>query len=43
MQGKLKNLGFEIEGGSPEKLGDLIRTETIKWKKVIDDANVKPD
>ena len=43
VQGKLKNLGFEIEGGSPEKLGDLIRTETIKWKKVIDDANVKPD
>ncbi|MEI6837080.1 MAG: tripartite tricarboxylate transporter substrate binding protein [Alcaligenaceae bacterium] len=43
VQGKLKNLGFEIEGGSPEKLGDLIRTETIKWKKVIDDANVTPD
>ncbi|MEI7569771.1 MAG: tripartite tricarboxylate transporter substrate binding protein [Alcaligenaceae bacterium] len=43
VQGKLKNLGFEIEGGSPEKLGALIRTETVKWKKVIDDANVKPD
>lgn len=43
VQSKLKALGFEIEGGSTEKLGALIRSESIKWKKVIDEAGITVD
>ena len=40
---KLLGAGFEIAGGPPEKLGDLMRSESRKWEKVVQDANVKVD
>ena len=30
-------------GGTPEKFASFIRSEGIKWAKVIKDANVKMD
>lgn len=40
---KLTSMGFDIAGGSPQKLADTIRTETKKWKQVIDEANISLD
>lgn len=31
----------EVTGGTPEQLSNLVKTETIKWAKVIKDAGVK--
>ena len=38
-------LGSAIEpiGSSPEKLGEYIKTELVKWAKVVKDANVRVD
>ncbi len=40
---KLSELGFEIAGGPPEKLSQLMRTESAKWKAVIDQAGIKAE
>jgi tripartite-type tricarboxylate transporter receptor subunit TctC len=38
---KLVDLGFEVAGGPPQRLADLMRSESVKWKKVIDEASIK--
>ena len=38
---KLMDMGFEIAGGPPEKLSDMMRSERTKWKQVIDAANIR--
>ncbi len=35
--------GAEPVGGTPEALSALIRTETVKWKRVIDAGQIKAD
>jgi tripartite-type tricarboxylate transporter receptor subunit TctC len=40
---KFTAMGFEVVGGPANKLTDLMKTETVKWKKVIDDANIRID
>ncbi len=35
--------GYDPDGGRPERLGDLIRTETAKWAKVVKAANMTID
>jgi len=40
---RMRKLGSEPVGGSPEDMGKLIADETIKWKKVIDFAGLKAD
>jgi tripartite-type tricarboxylate transporter receptor subunit TctC len=40
---KLTGLGFEVGGGTPERLGELIRSESKTWQQVIRDANIKVD
>jgi len=35
--------GLEIVGGSPKEFGDYIHVEVIKWKKIIQDAQIKLD
>jgi tripartite-type tricarboxylate transporter receptor subunit TctC len=40
---KFTAMGFEVVGGPANKLTDLMKTETVKWKKVIDDANIHID
>ena len=39
--GKFKAMGFDLVGGPPSTLGNLMRSETTKWKQVIDAANIK--
>ncbi|ANY16199.1 Bug family tripartite tricarboxylate transporter substrate binding protein [Bordetella pseudohinzii] len=40
---KLSDMGFEIAGGPPQKLADMMRSESAKWKAVIDEAGIKLD
>jgi tripartite-type tricarboxylate transporter receptor subunit TctC len=40
---KLAEFGAVPSRGTPEELGALMRSETTKWKQVIDAANVKLD
>jgi tripartite-type tricarboxylate transporter receptor subunit TctC len=40
---KLTGMGFDVAGGTPERLADLMRTDSQKWGKVVADANVKLD
>jgi tripartite-type tricarboxylate transporter receptor subunit TctC len=43
MIAKMRKLGAEPFGGSPDDMAKLIADETVKWKKVIDFAGLKPD
>jgi tripartite-type tricarboxylate transporter receptor subunit TctC len=40
---KLTTMGFQVEGGAPERLSGLMRTESVKWGQVIKDGNIKVD
>jgi tripartite-type tricarboxylate transporter receptor subunit TctC len=40
---KLLSNGLEIVGGTPKEFGDYIRSEIIKYKKIIQEANIKID
>jgi hypothetical protein len=37
------DLGAQPIGGPPERLGELMASETEKWKRVIETSAVKPD
>lgn len=43
VRAKLTTMGFEVAGGSPERLGDLMRSESKKWGQVVRDGNIKVD
>lgn len=38
---KLSAAGFEPMAGTPEQYGEFIKTEMLRWAKVIKDANVR--
>jgi tripartite-type tricarboxylate transporter receptor subunit TctC len=40
---RLRGLGAEPVGGSPQSLGSFIETETKKWEKVVKDSGAKID
>lgn len=40
---RLTSLGFDVAGGPPERLASTIRSETRKWKQVIDEAHINLD
>jgi len=40
---KLLSNGLEIVGGTPKEFGDYIRSEIQKYKKIIQEANIKID
>ena len=40
---RMRKLGSEPVGGTPEDMARLIAEETVKWKKVIDFAGLKAD
>jgi tripartite-type tricarboxylate transporter receptor subunit TctC len=42
-QDTLRGLALDPEGGSPERLATLMRTEQEKWGRVIRDARIKVD
>ena len=43
LQAKLADLGFEIAGGTPEQFAAWIRTELVKWGKVVKDSGAKAE
>ena len=43
VQERLDTYGAEDGGGTPEKFAEFIRSETVKWGKVVKDADVKID
>ena len=43
MRAKLTEMGFDVVGGKPEVLSDMMRSESKKWGQVVIDANVKVD
>jgi tripartite-type tricarboxylate transporter receptor subunit TctC len=43
VRAKLDELSLDVVGGAPSKVTDLIKSDSAKWKKVIDDAGIKVD
>lgn len=40
MRGRMAELGVDPVGGTPEQLGELIRTEIAKFRKIVADAKI---
>jgi tripartite-type tricarboxylate transporter receptor subunit TctC len=40
---KLLSQGNEMGGGTPEQFAALIKSEAVKWSKVVRDAKVEPE
>ena len=40
---RLEEMSFEVVGGAPGVLGKFIADETVKWERVIKDANITTD
>jgi len=40
---RLEALAFDPMGGSPQQAADYVRTEIVKWRKVVRDTGAKPD
>jgi tripartite-type tricarboxylate transporter receptor subunit TctC len=38
---RLATLGVEATGGSPEDFARVIREDTTRWAKVVNDAGIK--
>jgi tripartite-type tricarboxylate transporter receptor subunit TctC len=43
MQERFFQLGAEAAPGTPEQLGDFVRSEIAKWGKVVRDAGIKAE
>ncbi|KQP18345.1 tripartite tricarboxylate transporter substrate binding protein [Pseudorhodoferax sp. Leaf267] len=43
VQARLAEMQLDVVGGAPAQLTALIRTDTARWKKVIDEAGIKVD
>ena len=42
MQERFAGIGMTAEGSTPEALDATIKSEIVKWTKVIKDAGIKP-
>lgn len=40
---KLQDMGTDVVGGPPDRLAALIKSDTVKWAKVIGDAHITID
>jgi tripartite-type tricarboxylate transporter receptor subunit TctC len=40
---RFASIGAEVVGSSPDELGKYLQSETIRWAKVVQDRNIKPD
>lgn len=43
IRGKLTAQGYIVHGGSPQELGALLRSETVKWAKVVKESGAKAE
>ncbi len=43
VRAKFAELSLDIAGGSPARVTDVMRTDSARWKKVIDEAGIKID
>ena len=43
IRGKLTAQGYIVHGGSPQDLGALLRSETVKWAKVVKESGAKAE
>jgi len=43
MKARATNLGFRLVGGSPEVLGAHLRSEIVKWAKIVKEAGIAPN
>lgn len=41
MKEKFFNVGVETVGSSPRQLASLIKSDMVKWEKVIKDAGIR--
>jgi tripartite-type tricarboxylate transporter receptor subunit TctC len=40
MKGRMAELGVDPVGGTPDQLGELVKTEIAKFKKIVADAKI---
>jgi tripartite-type tricarboxylate transporter receptor subunit TctC len=38
---RLRDMGVEVVAGTPEEMDAFLRVETVRWGKLIRDANIK--
>ncbi len=43
VRGKLSGAGIEIQGGTPEQFGEVIRNEVDKWGRIVKEAGIQPE
>lgn len=43
VRSRLDEMSLDVVGGAPAKVTELIKNDSAKWKKVIDDAGIKVD
>jgi tripartite-type tricarboxylate transporter receptor subunit TctC len=43
MRERMSAVGGEVEPGTPEQFAELIRSERVRYTKLVRDANIKPD
>jgi tripartite-type tricarboxylate transporter receptor subunit TctC len=43
VRAKLQGAGIEIQGGTPEQFGNVIKTEVEKWGRIVKAAGIKAD
>jgi tripartite-type tricarboxylate transporter receptor subunit TctC len=43
VRAKLNANGIDIQGGTPERFGDYIKAEVVKWAKVTKEAGIEPE
>jgi tripartite-type tricarboxylate transporter receptor subunit TctC len=43
VRAKFSEMTLDLGGGGPSKVVDLINSDSVKWKKVIDEGGIKPD
>jgi tripartite-type tricarboxylate transporter receptor subunit TctC len=43
VRGRLTGAGIEIQGGTPEDFGDVIKAEIDKWGRIVKQAGIQPE
>ena len=43
VRAKLAGAGIEIQGGTPEEFGDVIKNEIDKWGRIVKQAGIQPE